>query len=117
MPKRDLIEQLDEALQGMIGNPNATLPRGEAGVSSLLRVAAELRNLPRPEFKIRLKNDLERSISMATTTAPIAATHTSAAPRLTYKSAAKAIDFYKNAFGAKETMRFELETEFLMPSS
>ena len=47
---------------------------------------------------------------MATTTAPIAAIRTFAAPRLTYKSAAKAIEFYKQAFGAKETMRFELET-------
>jgi PhnB protein len=110
MPKRDLIEQLDEALQGMIGNPSAASPRGEAGVTPLIRIAVELRDLPREDFKKRLKNDLQRSTSMSTTTAPIAATHTSAAPRLTYKSAAKAIEFYKQAFGAKENMRFELET-------
>ena len=110
MPKRSLIEQLDEALQVMIDNPSAALPRGESGVSALLRMAADLRDLPRADFKIHLKNDLERSTSMATTTAPVAATHTSAAPRLTYKSAAKAIEFYKKAFGAKETMRFEIET-------
>jgi PhnB protein len=110
MPKRSLIEQLDEALQGMIDTPSAALPRGEAGVNPLLRIAAALRDLPRADFKIHLKNDLERSTSMATTSAPVAATHTSAAPRLTYKNAAKAIEFYKNAFGAKETMRFELET-------
>jgi len=109
MPKRSLIEQLDEALQGMIDHPEAALPRGEAGVSPLLRIAAELRDLPRTDFKIRLKNDVERSTSMATTTARVA-THTSAAPRLTYKSAAKAIEFYKKAFGAKETMRFQIET-------
>ena len=47
---------------------------------------------------------------MATTTAPITATRTFAAPRLTFKDAARAIEFYKKAFGAKETMRFELET-------
>jgi len=110
MPKRSLIDQLDEALQGMIHNPGVALPRAEAGVSRLLRIAAELRDLPRADFKIRLKNDLERSTSMATTTAPVAATHASAAPRLTFKSAAKAIEFYQKAFGAKETMRFEIET-------
>ncbi len=79
-------------------------------MSPLVRIAAELRDLPRENFKMRLKNDLERSISMATTTAPVTATHTFAAPRLTFKDAAKAIEFYKKAFGAKETMRFELET-------
>ena len=47
---------------------------------------------------------------MVTTPAPITATRTFAAPRLTYKSAAKAIEFYTKAFGAKETMRFEIET-------
>lgn len=109
MPRRSLIEQLDEALQGMIDNPKAALPRAEADVSSLLRIAADLRDLPRADFKIRLKNDLERSTSMATTTAPVA-TLTSAVPRLTYNSAAKAIEFYQKAFGAKETMRFEIET-------
>ena len=44
---------------------------------------------------------------MATTTAPITATRISAAPRLAFKDAAKAIEFYKKAFGARETMRFD----------
>ncbi len=110
MPKRNLIEQLDAALQGMIDNPSAALPRAEAGITPLLPLAAELRDLPRADFKIRLKNDLERSSSMATTTAPVTGTRISAAPRMTYKDAAKAIEFYEKAFGAKETMRFEIET-------
>lgn len=110
MPRRSLIEQLDEAVEGLIRNPAAPLLRGDAGVSPLVRLAAELRDLPREDFKIRLQNDLERSTSMATTTAPTTATRTFAAPRLTFKDTAKAIEFYKQAFGAKETMRFELET-------
>jgi PhnB protein len=109
MAKPSLIEQLDEAVQLMIGNPGAPPPRGDAGVNPLVRVAARLRDLPRRDFKMRLKNDLERSISMATTAAPMTATRTFAAPRLTFKDAAKAIDFYKQAFGAKETMRFANE--------
>ena len=47
---------------------------------------------------------------MATVAEPVAAVHTSASPRLTFKDAAKAIEFYKQAFGAKETFRFELES-------
>jgi len=107
MPRRSLIDQLDEAVQGVIRNLGAPLPSGNAGVNPLVRVAVELRDLPREEFKIRLKNDLERSISMATTTAPVTATRTFAAPRLTFNDAAKAIEFYKQAFAAKETMRFD----------
>ena len=109
MPRRSLIEQLDDAVQGLMRNPGVPLPGGDSGLSPLVRIAAELRDLPREDFKTRLKKDLERSIAMATTTAPITATRTFAAPRLTFKDTAKAIEFYKRAFGAKETMRFELE--------
>jgi PhnB protein len=44
---------------------------------------------------------------MATTTGPVTATRVFAAPRLAFKDAAKAIEFYKKAFGAKESMRFD----------
>ncbi|HWY54623.1 MAG TPA: VOC family protein [Terriglobales bacterium] len=107
MPRRSLIEQLDDAVQRLISSPGAPLPSGDAGVNPLVRLAAELRDLPREDFKIRLKNELERSISMATTTAPMTATRTLAAPRLTFNDVAKAIEFYKQAFAANETMRFD----------
>ena len=35
-------------------------------------------------------------------------THVVAAPRITFKDAAKAIEFYKQAFGARETFRFQI---------
>lgn len=44
---------------------------------------------------------------MSTVAEPIAAVHTTATPRLTFKDAAKAIEFYERAFGAKEINRFE----------
>src|SRR3989441_12546338 len=46
---------------------------------------------------------------MATARQPIAAVRTFASPRLSYKSAAKTIEFYEKAFGAKESWRFETE--------
>ena len=44
---------------------------------------------------------------MATLTEAKPAAHTVAMPLLTFKNAAKAIEFYTKAFGARETMRFE----------
>jgi PhnB protein len=45
---------------------------------------------------------------MSSVAEPVAAVQTIAIPRLTFKDAAKAIDFYKRAFGAREAMRFEV---------
>ena len=113
MPKRSLnggqnIDQLNRAIDAMLAKPDAKPVKVDASLAPLLRVAEELRDLPRENFKERLKTDLERSISMATATEPITAVRTLAAPRLIFKDAAKAIEFYKNAFGATESMRFEV---------
>jgi PhnB protein len=108
MPKRSLPEQLDLAITALLARGAATVPR-DPELLPLLRFAIELRDLPRENFKQRLKADLKRSTSMATTTEPIAAVRTVATPRLTFKDAAKAIEFYKSAFAAKETFRFETE--------
>ena len=107
MPKRSLIEQVNEVVNVIVGGQEVPT-RLDPGVAPFSQLAAALRELPREDFKARLKSDLERrSSSMATTTEPIAAVRTAAAPRLTFKDAGKAIEFYKKAFGAKETMRFE----------
>jgi len=122
MPKRSLgpgkndprkndakqIEQLNRAVDALLARADGKPAKVEAGVEPLVRLAADLRGLPREEFKVRLKSELlEGRKTMSTVAEPVAAVHTSAAPRLTFKDAAKAIEFYKNAFGAQETMRFE----------
>jgi uncharacterized glyoxalase superfamily protein PhnB len=108
MAKRSLAEQLDEAVLGLLASPAALSPLGDRRVERLTHIAVELRNLPRPQFKARLKSDLQRRASMATVAEPAAAVHTLATPRLTFKDAAKAIEFYKQAFGAKEMFRFQI---------
>jgi len=122
MPKRSLnprnndpgkndatkIEQLNRAVDALLARADGKPAKVEASIAPLVRVAADLRGLPREEFKMRLKSELlEGRKTMSTVAEPVAAVHTSAAPRLTFKDAAKAIEFYKNAFGAQETMRFE----------
>ncbi len=109
MPKRSLAGQLDQAITKMLAGSQKTKPvRSDKETEAYLAIARTLRDLPREGFKATLKKNLERSISMATT-AESTAVRTFAAPRLTFKRAAKAIEFYKEAFGAKETVRFENE--------
>ncbi len=118
MPKRSLnppngdakkIEQLNRAVEALLARSDGRPAKVEASVEPLVRLAADLRNLPREEFKVRLKSELlEGRETMSTVAEPIAAVHTTATPRLTFKDAAKAIEFYKQAFGAKENMRFEV---------
>jgi PhnB protein len=109
MPDRKLIDQLDQAVTKLLAAPAAKYLSGDPELMPVLRVAAELRQLPRQDFKARLKSDLQRRSTMATTAEPTATVRTVASPRLTFKDAAKAIEFYQNAFGAKETFRFENE--------
>jgi PhnB protein len=120
MPKRSLnrgnndakkIEQLNRAVDALLARADGKPAKVEASVEPLVRVAADLRDLPRDEFKARLKSELlGGKKNMSTVAEPVLAVHTTASPRLTFKDAAKAIDFYKQAFGAKETFRFELES-------
>jgi PhnB protein len=109
LPNRSLIEQLDRAITELLAAPVVTVQSADPELLPLLHIAAELRQLPREDFKIRLKNDLERSTAMPTATETTAAVRTFAAPRLSFKNVANAMEFYKQAFGAKETFRFENE--------
>jgi uncharacterized glyoxalase superfamily protein PhnB len=118
MPKRSLnpgkndakkIEQLNRAVDVLLTRSDGKLPKLDASVEPLARLAANLRDLPREEFKTRLKSELlEGRKTMATVTQTIAAVHPVATPRLTFKSTAQAIEFYTHALGARETFRFEV---------
>jgi PhnB protein len=109
MPKRSLFDQLDLAITQLLSQPDGSVAVVDPEIAPLVRIATELRDLPRTAFMERLKTDLERSTAMATITEPVTAVRTTAAPRIAFKNAAKAIEFYQAAFGAKETMRFEHE--------
>src|SRR4029077_16309274 len=68
----------------------------------------DLRTLPRESFKARLKSEFEGGKRMSTIAEPVAAVRVTASPRLAFRDAAKAIEFYQRALGAKETFRFEV---------
>lgn len=123
MPKRSLnpgpgdlkkVEQLNKAVDAMLARVDGQPAKVDAQIEPLARIAGALRELPRESFKERLKGELlkgklpKEKMVMSAVAEPIAAVHTLATPRLVFKDAAKAIEFYKRAFGAKEGMRFEV---------
>jgi PhnB protein len=103
MPERALVDRLDDAIR-------ATLEMAEESVDRELEpyvsIARALRDLPRPSFKARLKADLQGGAKMTIATEPLTAVRQTAAPHLRVKNAVAAIEFYKDAFGARELMRF-----------
>ena len=117
MPKRSLntgnkdakkIEQLNQAIDKMFARTNSVEPKTSAEIEPLVRIAAELRNLPSASFKARLKSELGGKKRMTSVAEPVAAVGISASPRLAFRDPAKAIEFYQRALGAKETFRFEV---------
>lgn len=107
MNKRSLFDQLDQAITQLLSQREVVATDVDPEIAPLVRIASELRGLPRTTFQQQLKSDLQRSTAMATATETAAAVRTVAHPTLVFKNTAKAIEFYKAAFGAKELMRFE----------
>src|SRR5438128_1767217 len=67
MSEVELTERLDQAIEAMVRNPQGVSPDIlEPTISELLRVAVELRHLPRADFKARLKDEIERKTLMST---------------------------------------------------
>ena len=67
MSEVELTERLDQAIEAMVRNPQGVSPDVlEPTISELLRVAVELRHLPRADFKARLKDEIERKTLMST---------------------------------------------------
>jgi PhnB protein len=111
MPKRSRFEQLDAAVHAILTTAKA--PRTEMDVAPLGQLAADLRDLPRTDFKARLRAELERSISMATLPKLAKSSRVSfiregfhtITPYLIVNQAAELIDFVKEVFGALELFR------------
>lgn len=109
-----LIERLDKAIEAILANSGANSGAGsgaplvsvDASVAGLLAVAAELRDLPRHDFKAGLMTDLMRRASMTRAAVkPIREGFHTITPYLIVHAAAGLIDFVKQAFGAEELYR------------
>jgi len=104
MSKQPLIDQLDQAVTEILANPAVVPSSVDASLVDLLHIARELRELPRPDFKVRLRSELERSASMSTKTVQFRPGFRKVTPYLLVPNA-DFIDFARRVFGAEETER------------
>jgi len=109
MAERDLVRQLDQAVDAMLSNAGPA-PAGPE-VTELLRIAADLRVLPDEEFRASLKSELmnratQERQTMTTTAKHVRAEVNSLMPYLLPQNAAGLIDFMKQVFGAEEIARY-----------
>lgn len=109
-----LAQQLDEAVEKIMSDGETKPPRVNSRVAAILRIASDLRDLPNEDFKARLKSDLVSRVTPASlhAAAPARANYIpagfhSANARLVVRDAPRAIEFYKEAFGATELMRLD----------
>ena len=104
MPEQNLIERLDEAVEVLLrGEGTGEAPLLHPELAALLAIAADLRDLPAPGFKQRLKEEL-MPVQFEVKLKPGFRTVT---PYLAVEGAAELIDFMKSAFGALEHKRFQ----------
>ncbi len=118
LPNRKLIDQLDQAVTQLLAARVVTVQSGDPELLPLLHIAAELRQLPREDFKARLKSDLERKSSMATVTEPVAAVRTVASPRDLQEPGRKPLSFTRKRLEPeKRPSASRTEWESAMPRS
>jgi PhnB protein len=104
-------EQLDKIISALLGPPDAPVSRADAAhppdmsFAPVIEVIRDLKDLPRPNFKARLKADLRRRASMASSAKAVPEYRATITPYLSVKGAAAAIEFYEKAFGATEVFR------------
>jgi uncharacterized glyoxalase superfamily protein PhnB len=84
-----------------------SIPAGlDAELAALAALAADLRRLPRGEFRVRLKKELEEKAAMSTTTVkPIREGFRTLTPYLIVHEAEKLLEFVQQAFGAELLLR------------
>ena len=110
MLERSLADQLDLAVQGMLRGQHPDHDF-DPSIAPLVRIAQDLRDLPRENFKASLKSELGRKSSMATqaksvpAVSPIPEGYHTLTPYLVVKDAPATIEFTKQVFGAEETFR------------
>jgi PhnB protein len=105
-----LAEQLDNAVERVMNNRENKPARVNSRIAAILRIASELRDLPDANFRAQLKRTLVTKVTPASASQPkkvsyIPTGYHAANACLVVPDPARAIDFYKEAFGATELSR------------
>src|ERR1051325_4735935 len=104
MAERSIIDQLDDAVAALAEGRELDLTNPGPELSALVGIAQELIGLPRETFKATLQQQLIRRDSMSSP-APQHEAVRSVTLYMCVADASAAIEFYREAFGAKELMR------------
>lgn len=59
MNNLSIYDELDQAIEAMVSQPESPSTEANPAIAELLSVASELRQLPRPDFRLRLKTELD----------------------------------------------------------
>jgi PhnB protein len=121
MAKQTASQRFDAAVTALLERRDSFVPQAGAELAPLVSLAMDLRDLPRENFRTRLKNELERRTPMATNASPARETsgETQGAAKVDWKrkglrtvtpylivdGAAKLMDFVKAVFGGEEIFR------------
>jgi PhnB protein len=108
MPKLSQSEQFDRIVADLLASPTAVPPNSGKQLADVAAIAGELRALPREDFKAKLKGQLQGGTNMASKAVTAVEAQQSATAFLIIKGAARAIEFYKKAFGAEELARLNM---------
>lgn len=65
MAERDPADRLDDIVDAIVARGDATAALRDPGIAPLARIAADLRHFPSPAFKLRLRSQLQRRMTMA----------------------------------------------------
>ena len=104
MAERLLADRLDDTVDAMLARGDATAALGDPELAPLVRIVADLRHYPSPEFTSRLRTQLERRTTMTTVATPDAVREgfTTVTPYVRVPDA-RLFDFLTQVFDAKET--------------
>lgn len=106
MAERSIIDQLDDAVAAIAEGRQLDLTNLGPELSALAGVAHDLFGLPSETFKAELRQQLIRRDSMSSPAKQLETTPArSVSLYMCMADAGAAIDFYREAFGAKELMR------------
>ena len=104
MAERALTDRLDETIDAILARGDATAALRDPELAPLARVAADLRHYPSPDFKARLRAQLQRRATMTTvlTETGIREGFTTVTPYIRV-SEMGLVDFLAQVFDAEET--------------
>ena len=106
MPERELVEQLNQAIDAVLAGGEAAAASDE--MVALTGIAVRLRDLPSEDFKNSLKAELQRRATMTTLASTVAGTRAgfrTITPFIIHSNAPELVEFLKATFGAEELKR------------